>query len=359
MPDYAAKKPSASNDPTSAKKQSDSSTSEWSTEAKMIQRAKQSPASLSPRDIVQLQRTIGNHAVRQMMSASKRSSATKAISTRSAPDGSIQRDYTDNAEDFIAWIQTQKEFTSNTSNPAEKCEAAATAIWRLVNGKGMNAQYGGLLVWVDADKDDVPTNHYVVIVTVGGQEIVVDPTQAQFEGGAPMAAPRDEWVTRFKSIMKDKYVQFKVGAWTDVRSFAGIFAAGTFNNTDGDVFNQPAAQGGKKKKSKCTITTACLEARGLPDDCHELTTLRAFRDYYIQNLPQGDVLVEMYYKQSPAIVDAINRCDDALRIFHRLYRVIKRCVHLIEQEEYELAFGVYVRMVTRLKTRYAPNAMVA
>ena len=28
----------------------------------------------------------------------------------------------------------------------------------------------------------------------------------------------------------------------------------------------------------CFLTSACTEARGLPDDCHELTVLRSFRD---------------------------------------------------------------------------------
>ena len=28
----------------------------------------------------------------------------------------------------------------------------------------------------------------------------------------------------------------------------------------------------------CYFTSACVEAQGLPDDCHELTALRKFRD---------------------------------------------------------------------------------
>ena len=38
----------------------------------------------------------------------------------------------------------------------------------------------------------------------------------------------------------------------------------------------------------CFLTSACTEARGLPDDCHELTVLRSFRDGYLRSQPEGE-----------------------------------------------------------------------
>jgi hypothetical protein len=39
-------------------------------------------------------------------------------------------------------------------------------------------------------------------------------------------------------------------------------------------------------KSGCFITTACIEAKGLPDYCLEINVMRQFRDEYIKNLPR-------------------------------------------------------------------------
>lgn len=44
---------------------------------------------------------------------------------------------------------------------------------------------------------------------------------------------------------------------------------------------------------------------GLPDDCHELTALRAFRDGYMSAIPGGADDIKEYYRCAPAIVAAI------------------------------------------------------
>ena len=44
----------------------------------------------------------------------------------------------------------------------------------------------------------------------------------------------------------------------------------------------------------CFLTSACTEARGLPDDCHELTVLRAFRDGYLRSQPEGEAEIAEY-----------------------------------------------------------------
>ena len=59
--------------------------------------------------------------------------------------------------------------------------------------------------------------------------------------------------------------------------------------------------------SGCYLTSACTQARGLPDDCEELTVLRAFRDTYVRALPTGEADVRRYYATAPQIVNAIHR----------------------------------------------------
>lgn len=58
--------------------------------------------------------------------------------------------------------------------------------------------------------------------------------------------------------------------------------------------------GAKKDDEGCFFTTACVEARGLPDDCEALETLRAFRDACLANRPDGREAIAEYYRMAPA-----------------------------------------------------------
>ena len=47
--------------------------------------------------------------------------------------------------------------------------------------------------------------------------------------------------------------------------------------------------------SGCFLTSACVEARGLPDDCYELRVLRNFRDSYLVKQDCGECEINHYY----------------------------------------------------------------
>ena len=97
----------------------------------------------------------------------------------------------------------------------------------------------------------------------------------------------------------------------------------------------------------CFLTSACTEARGLPDDCHELTVLRAFRDGYLRSQP------EEYYAVAPKIVDAIRSKADAMEAFDAIYReLVEPCVAMIERGENVEAHALYRSYVLRLKKHY-------
>jgi hypothetical protein len=71
----------------------------------------------------------------------------------------------------------------------------------------------------------------------------------------------------------------------------------------------------------CFLTTACTAARGLPDDCMELQTLRAFRDSYVKTKAlDGPGMIREYYRTAPAVVSVINARDDAAEIYDWMYR---------------------------------------
>jgi len=108
----------------------------------------------------------------------------------------------------------------------------------------------------------------------------------------------------------------------------------------------------------CYITTACIEAQGLPDDCEELTVLRAFRDSYLKQKSNGESLIALYYEHSPKILEHIHRSEDEEEILRRLYHIIKKCVEAIKNGDNEYAYKTYCEMVIKLKDKYAPDLPV-
>ncbi len=119
-----------------------------------------------------------------------------------------------------------------------------------------------------------------------------------------------------------------------------------------------SSSGGSGGKSNCFITTACTQARGLPDDCLELTTLRAFRDEYIASLANGKKMIRVYYENSPRIVAAIDRRADAAETYNGLYAVVCNCVRYVQEGAYDSAFQTYVDMVIQLRNRFTPMAKI-
>ena len=69
--------------------------------------------------------------------------------------------------------------------------------------------------------------------------------------------------------------------------------------------------------SGCFLTSACVNAKGLPDDCYELTTLRKFRDEYLSKQECGECEIAHYYHVAPAIVERINASKNSTAVFTR------------------------------------------
>ena len=119
--------------------------------------------------------------------------------------------------------------------------------------------------------------------------------------------------------------------------------------TDSDSKKSSSGSSG----SGCYLTTACVESKGLPDDCFELQTLRAFRDSYLAALPNGQNEIELYYQTAPGIVAAIDQREDHKEIWDQVYTdLIAPCVHMIHAQENETAYQLYKAYSMELYKKY-------
>ena len=103
----------------------------------------------------------------------------------------------------------------------------------------------------------------------------------------------------------------------------------------------------------CFLTSACVRAMGLGDRCEELETLRAFRDGYLMNLPEGKGLVAEYYEVAPEIVRSIDESPHSAQAYLDLYEsLVVPSVRLIREGKPDQALGHYRAVVQDLRQRY-------
>lgn len=103
----------------------------------------------------------------------------------------------------------------------------------------------------------------------------------------------------------------------------------------------------------CYLTSACIAAKGLPDDCHELQILRYFRDTYLYTKENGVAEISHYYTVAPRIVSTISSYVNSQAIFSELYeKLVKPCVILIEHSKLEDAYLLYKKIAIELEQDY-------
>ena len=123
--------------------------------------------------------------------------------------------------------------------------------------------------------------------------------------------------------------------------------------SDETNFNGANLKGAKGIKTKgCYLTTACIEAMQLPDDCYELQTLRKFRDDFVAQMPDGRKMIEEYYETAPEIVIAINAKGNGNEIFKGLFSEINDIVLLIEDGKSAEAVLAYRNLTLSHKNKY-------
>jgi len=123
-------------------------------------------------------------------------------------------------------------------------------------------------------------------------------------------------------------------------------------NLEGALLKVPAEVPAEKKSKFCYLTTACVEAMHLPDNCHELQTLRNFRDGYVSETQVGRELIQEYYSIAPEIIEAVNATGNSPVIFMNLYSEISEIVSLIDNNKPIEAYQSYCDMTLMLKKKY-------
>lgn len=102
----------------------------------------------------------------------------------------------------------------------------------------------------------------------------------------------------------------------------------------------------------CYLTTACVRAKGLPDNCAELQALRRLRDEFLMPTEFGRKAVAEYYETAPAIVEAIQACEEAHAVWEGVYREVAETASLVEVGDYDRAFERYQQLTRRLQVEY-------
>ena len=103
----------------------------------------------------------------------------------------------------------------------------------------------------------------------------------------------------------------------------------------------------------CYLTTACVEHKGLADDCLELESMRKLRDEYMMSFKQGCMDIKDYYEKAPKILKAINKTDAPGSIYDQIYgNVIMPCTKLVNDGNMHEAYTVYRKAVDILEEEY-------
>ncbi len=103
----------------------------------------------------------------------------------------------------------------------------------------------------------------------------------------------------------------------------------------------------------CFLTTACVENKGLADNCDELSTLRLLRDNYMKNTEEGIDLINKYNVLGPEIVSTINSFENKKEIYDFIFEhMIQPSVTLVKKGNLEDAVSFYKESVKKLKEAY-------
>ncbi len=107
--------------------------------------------------------------------------------------------------------------------------------------------------------------------------------------------------------------------------------------------------------TSCFLTTACMKNQlvNFDDNCHELETLRWFREKFVSKHD-----VDYYYKIAPIIIEGIESNSNKDSIYKYIYdNIINYCLLAIEEFNYELAYKRYLTMMLILEETYGQKQL--
>lgn len=103
----------------------------------------------------------------------------------------------------------------------------------------------------------------------------------------------------------------------------------------------------------CFITTACVEQKGMADDCHDLQVLRRYRDILVEEDDCFRNKVLEYYRKAPLIIQQIETSNNKTEVYDALYNeMVKPCVNLLDNGKIEEAKKLYLNYYEALSRQY-------
>ena len=118
-----------------------------------------------------------------------------------------------------------------------------------------------------------------------------------------------------------------------------LFGGTYYEDSDGKTYEE--------KESLCFISTACVQAMGLPDDAAELVTLRQFRQNQLSGTSEGEAILAEYRKISKEILSWIQQQPNKQDLYQEIFdRLVVKSVELINEGQFEMATNHYRKVVS-------------
>lgn len=131
------------------------------------------------------------------------------------------------------------------------------------------------------------------------------------------------------------------------RSYSSSYSNPYLGTSQSSSSNTSSSRNGG---SFCFITTAVCDYLGKPDDCHELETLRNYRDTWLRNQLYGQELISEYYNKAPLLVSLLKASEYYEQYCTVLWdRYIQPCLQMIDNSEFEQCQKLYQSMVEFLE----------
>lgn len=134
---------------------------------------------------------------------------------------------------------------------------------------------------------------------------------------------------------------------------APYLSAALLDKKDNPVINFTYSTPSSSSDGACFLTTACVEHKGLADDCDELETLRNLRRHFMQGREEGQLLLQQYDLLGPALVQAIVQAGNKAEILEYMYQhMILPSVALVKNNQPSAAVQYYKDFSQALAAQY-------
>lgn len=108
----------------------------------------------------------------------------------------------------------------------------------------------------------------------------------------------------------------------------------------------------KSNGSFCFISTAVCDYYGKDDNCKELKILRNYRDNWLRNQPDGQLLISEYYNKAPLLVSLLKTSQYYKEYCEILWKdYIQQCLKLINEGKFIECKKLYQSMVNFLEVK--------